>query len=131
MQNKTSNSLLIHKSILIFVILFVILGFAFNVGFVGTIVGTLAGVSSSMLVISAILVGLSFTNYRNFLITSIVISLCVIAYADYEGAEWVEKIGIIRDSKYYIHIIWTKVTSFLIIAHLFNFIKIKFHTKFK
>lgn len=131
MKNKTSNSLLIHKSILIFVTLFAILGFAFNVGFVGTIVGKLAGVTSSKLIFSAIFVGLCFTNYRNFLIASIVISLCVIFYTDYKAAEWVEKIGIIRDSKYYVHIIWTKVTSFLIIAHLFNFIKIKFNLKLK
>jgi hypothetical protein len=129
MQNKTSNSLLIHKSILIFVILFVLLGFTFNVGFVGQIIGTLAGVSSAMLVISALLVGMSIADYRKFLVISIVVSIFVVAYTDYQAAEWVEKIGIVRDSKYYTHLIWTKVTAFLIIAHLFNFIKIKFNIK--
>ena len=129
MQNKTSNSLLIHKSILIFVILFILLGFIFNVGVVGQIIGTLAGGSSATLIIFALLVGMSITDYRKFLVTSLVISIFLVAHTDYQNAEWVEEIGIIRDSKYYTHLIWTKVTAFLIIAHLFNFIKIKFNIK--
>lgn len=126
-KKKIPNSLLIHKSIFIFVILFVLLGFIFNLGFVGQIVGTVAGETSFLLFLTALMVGMSTNSYKKFLLASLIVSLSVIAYIDYENAEWVAKIGILKDFNYYIHFVSAKFISFLIVAHFFNYIKIKFN----
>ncbi len=121
-----------HMAIIIIYVGLILTAFITNSGFLGSVFGRLFALSQDpMIFLSALLLGLTFSEYRKFWLGIIVISPVILAVIHFIVLEYHEEIGLIKTPEAYMITSLMRFIAVVTIAHLSNILRVLIFSKSK
>lgn len=108
-----------HIAIILIVISIVTFGVLTNSGQIGSLSGHIVGVFEPLILFAGVIAGLA-KSYKKLLIHSLIISIIVIAYIQYQVFEWQAQLQVSMTMSKVIYVCTIRYIDILLIAHLVN-----------